>query len=344
MSLLLVDGFEGYGRTNDVDAVGLTNRYTVVGNQAALEIDDGRFSESKSLKSINGGTNEITSFSLGTPSTIVTGLALKVSEIVDNLILLECRDGATVHVALRLQADGELGVYRNTTLLGATSGLNLLANNWYHVGLKATINNSTGAVELRVGEVTVLNLTSQDTQNGGSAQVTNLNLRKPSSALTVWWDDWYVCDTAGSVNNDFLGNVKVVAVFPDGEGTTNDWTPSAGADNSAMVDETTVDDDTTYVEAGSTDDKDLYTYGALPGTIGAIKGIQINEDCRETDASPFSIKTVIRSNGTESDDAGQAIGSTNYTTKHRISETNPDGGGAWTESAVNAAEFGIKVG
>ena len=341
--LLLIEGFEGYGRTNDADAVGLTNRYTISGNQTLLEIDDGRFSESKSLRSTNGGTIEVTSFSLGTSATIVTGFALKVDTIVNNLLLLELRDGATTHIVMRLQSDGELGIYRNTTLLGTTTGLNLLANNWYHIGLKVTIDNSAGAVELRVGEATVLNLTSQDTQNGGSAQVTSITLRKSSSALTVWWDDWYIADTSGGVNDDFLGNVKVAAIFPDGEGNTNDWTPSAGSDNSAMVDETTIDGDSTYVEASVSADKDLYTYDSIPGNVGTILGVQVNSTVRETDASPFSLFTVARSNTTESDGSAQPIGTTNYIDQRRIIETDPDTASAWTESGVNAAEFGVKI-
>lgn len=90
---------------------------------------------------------------------------------------------------------------------------------------------------------------------------------------------------------------------------------------------------------------DLWNYGAVSG-LGVIAGIQINTQARETDATTFTLITVIKSDDTVDPDAGQVIGSTNYKSLRRVSETDPDAapGTAWTAGTLSAAQFGVKVG
>ena len=82
----------------------------------------------------------------------------------------------------------------------------------------------------------------------------------------------------------------------------------------------------------------------LERTVGAIVGVQINTDCRDTDLNTFNVKTQIKSGGTESAGAAQAIALTNYVTTTRISETDPNTGSAWSAAAINAVQFGVEVG
>jgi hypothetical protein len=78
--------------------------------------------------------------------------------------------------------------------------------------------------------------------------------------------------------------------------------------------------------------------------VGAIVGVQINTDCRDTDLNAFNVKTQIKSGGTESAGAAQAITLTNYVTTTRVSETDPNTSSAWTATAINAVQFGVEVG
>ena len=97
-----------------------------------------------------------------------------------------------------------------------------------------------------------------------------------------YFDDLYVCDGSGSVNNDFLGDVRVVTVRPNGAGGSTQWTPDSGS-NYARVNETISGEDSNYVEDGTSGHEDRYAYGDLSGVLG-IKGLVICTDCRETDA------------------------------------------------------------
>ena len=100
-------------------------------------------------------------------------------------------------------------------------------------------------------------------------------------------------------------------------------------------------DDTTYVQDSVSGDKELWDYASLSG-ISTVQGIQISTDARLTDVGSLGLKTLAKSAGTESDDAGQAVANTAYSTFMRIMATDPSGN-PWTETTLNAAQFGVGV-
>ena len=70
-------------------------------------------------------------------------------------------------------------------------------------------------------------------------------------------------------NNDFLGNVKVVPLFPSGDTATLQWTPSTAGTHYTLVNETKDNDDTSYVEDATSGQVDLWNYQAAP-SLGTI--------------------------------------------------------------------------
>lgn len=345
MSLLWIDGFDSYGTStgsapDPTDILG--SKYIVVG-ESSLDIETGRITD-YALEFPSTSTS-IRTPTINTNTTLIVGFAIKIATSLDfgSYSFLKLYDNTDLNINLLITAAGEITVKRGSTTLDTTSGLNLLINKWYWIELKTVTDNSSGSYNLKVGEVSVLSDSSIDTQTGSNTYCDNVMFIGPATTPTFQIDDLYICNGAGSVNNDFLGNVTVETLRPSGAGTTTQFTPSAGS-NYECVDEEVIDEDTTYVEDDTTDQKDTYAYDNVSAGLSDIKGIQINTICRETDASSFSLKTVIRSGGSDYDDAGQAIGTTDYVTKRLISETDPDTSSAWAEAGLNAAEFGIKVG
>ncbi len=110
------------------------------------------------------------------------------------------------------------------------------------------------------------------------------------------------------------------------------------------MDETTPDDDTSYVEADAATEKDLYTYDSLSIALGNIRGVMVNTDVRLDSAGAETLITVCKSGATESGDGGVAISDTSYGTVTRVVEEDPNTSSQWTVSGVNAALFGIKMG
>lgn len=283
--------------------------------------------------------------------TWILGLALRLEGgYVDaaNCRVFTLYDAGSSQMDLRFESGtGKLQITRNGTQLGSTATAALLLNVWHYIEFKVTIHNSTGIAIARVNGVDVINVSGADTQATANATADRIHFaEKATTGGSFNWhvDDIYACDGTGSAPaNDFLGDVRVSAIFPNANGTTSQLDGSDGnqIDNYLLVDETVPDDDTTYAESADIGDKDTYNYGSLPSSSGTVYGIQLLPRARKTDAGTRKIATIARHSGVEVDSADVTL-STSYVTTKEIRETKP-GGGAWSVSDINAAEFGVKV-
>ncbi len=346
--LLWIDGFDNFGTVEDAapSPTGIVARKYPVYNEGSTKIAVcvGRLGGYGIY--INWDTTVYFSpGNLTTNATMIVGFAFKISGAINNNSqFLGLYDGANRGVNFRIRTDGEINVYRYDTLLGTTSGANIGVGAWRYIEVKVVSHDTTGSVVVKVDRDTKLSLTNIDTKVSTNEYHTTFRFTGVAggsgSSRAVRIDDLYCLDGSGSANNNFLGNVRVDTIRPDAAGDSTQLTPSAGS-NYECVDEEVCDDDSTYVESATDTHKDLY--GTDAAVSGDIFGVQVNTDCRETDATSFDIKTVCKSSTTESDDAGQAIGSTDYLTRTRILEQDPHTSAAWLAAGVNSAQFGLKV-
>lgn len=286
----------------------------------------------------------------GQYATLICGFAFRRNTTPSSTgVLFRFQEGAsTVHVDLRVTPLGQLEVTRSGTLLG--SGTTVIPINVFaYIEIKATIHDTTGAVEVRVNGVTDINVSGVDTRNGGTGLLDVISLVRSNPGVTDFWiDDLYVIDTtdsgvAGVPNNDFLGDVRVEYLAPNGNGNSSQFVGSDAdsTDNFLLVDEAPSDGDTTYVGSPTVGNKDTYAYGNLTPTTGTVFGVQILPMARKTDAGTRSLATVARLGVTETDGPTRPL-STSYQYLSDIREANPDGD-AWDIADVNGAEFGVKV-
>ncbi|MHA1948739.1 MAG: hypothetical protein ACW99G_03235 [Candidatus Thorarchaeota archaeon] len=158
------------------------------------------------------------------------------------------------------------------------------------------------------------------------------------------FDDFYLLDDTGTVNNDFLGEIAIEAVLPNGAGTNSDMTPTGAATNHEATDENPPDSDTTYVVSGTLNNKDSHATGNLTTTsISDVLGVQTNLFARKESSSTRELKDVIRSGGTDyngSVSQGLTTSYEYYATPH---DTNPNTGVQFTETNFNSAEFGYEI-
>jgi len=341
MALQWVEGFEGFGTSigSAPQPAGIVGRKYIVADEASRHrIYAGRIGGYSLRLGHSNGWFKRTGTS--TDPTICMGFAFKVD-------YLPATDARFVYfydpsyaMGLTLNWNGTLSVDRGTSVLGTTSNA-LLSGVWYYIEIKFVNHNTTGSYELRVNGDNWLSASGIDTAVGAGGYYDSWAVSGGVNTTPFYFDDLYIVDSTGSINNDFLGNSKVVALRPDAAGDDTDWTPSAGA-NYAAVDEVSLDDDTTYVETSTANDKDLYNVGSL-SDVDLVMGMQIVTDVRVTDAQSWDLNTLIKSGTTE--DAGPTLGitSTSYLTKSRVSETNPDTTNPWAVSEVNSAQFGIKA-
>lgn len=333
MSLLFVEGFEGFGTTGL--AATLPTKHA--GSSTSLPIRAGE--HSGFALECSASADRIFPIYTDTQEVIV-GFNFKI-DIITFVRFLFLEESNTVQMGIVLLADGAIRIERNTVTLSTSATGVISADTWHYIEFKCKIDNTTGSYDCKVDEVSVTSGSGVDTQNTGNAVTDKLHIRGVASR-DILYDDLYLLDTASSPNDDFLGPQIVSTVFPDGDDTAN-FTRSAGADNFALVDDDPHDTDATYVESGTSTTKDLYDYAAVP-TLNDIKCVQVSTFVRETDGTDFTLITPVKSNVTETDDSAQAIAGTTYESLQRILETDPDTSIAWIDSGINAAKFGIKVG
>jgi hypothetical protein len=258
-------------------------------------------------------------------------------------------DSGSSQIELRYDIAGSaFRVYRgNGTTLLATIPYTFNTSAYVYVEFRAKIDNSAGEWELRVDGVTLDSATGVDTQTSGNAYANILWLGEITNNAShdLYYDDLYVLETAGGGEDDFLGDVRVECLFPNGNGATNDWDGSDGnsVDNYLLVDETAPNGDTDYVESTSVADRDLYEYGNLATASGTVYGVQILPSAKKTDTGARSIASVARlTGGTDEVGADLPLGTAYAYRIEGVREEKP-GGGAWTIADVNAAQFGTEV-
>lgn len=276
----------------------------------------------------------------GNPATVVCGFAFKYLAG-GNTPIFRALDGSTVHFQLYFNyATGVLGAYRNTTLLGETvpGAAGAATTDFIYIELRVTVDDVAGSVVVRVNGAEVLALSGIDTRNGASAQITTVQIWGGQDAV---FDDFYLCDTTGALNNDFLGDVKVVTLYPNGAGDSTDFTPLSGA-NYENVDEAIADGDTTYVQSSTVGHKDFYSFEGLSYTPEAIHGVQAVTVVRKDDAGTREVRVVTKSGATTTPGAAHALG-TSYGVAMDLLELNPNDAGAWSRSDIDALQVGVEV-
>ena len=320
----------GFGDQADISTYTLYGWTPTGGGSWAL--NTGRFSGSKCLTI----ANRTASYSLAANARYTFGFAWKCSNASTAAALFRFDDSGTVQDSLVYNGDGTFSVRRvSSTVLGTTANLGILTDVWYYLEIDITIHDTAGAYELRVNGVSVLSDSSVDTRNGGSGTC--------NTATLIWgttgscsYDDGY----AASGSSSFQGEIRVVTQVPTGDGADQDWDPSSGSDGYAMVDEIPEDGDTTYISSGTGGDKDTFTFPAL-GLSGTVLAVQTVAVARKDDSGSRSIKSVVRSGGTDYAGSSHAL-STSYAAYPDIWTTDPDTSSAWDVAGVDAAEYGVE--
>jgi hypothetical protein len=289
---------------------------------------------------------------IGDHSTLILGMAIKATSIPpttgERLPMIGFYQGGTEQTSINMESSGAIVARRGSisATAYATSSTQFVAGVWYYLELKIVFHGTTGSLSLHVNGVqdTGINLSNVNTITTGNAYADAFRIggNQYGNAPGMYFDDLYLCDDQGSTNNNFLGDCRVEALFPSGNGNSSQLvgSDSNSTDNYLLVDE--ADPSTSdYVESSTVGDKDTYTYGNLTPTTGTVYAVQIIPHAAKTDAGTRSIASVARLSSTEVDSADKTLSST-ATYLPDIRETKP-GGGAWTISDVNSAEFGVKV-
>lgn len=336
MALRFMDSYDHYSVPSEIQ-----KKYTAYndsGGGVGLQSTTGRRAGSTAL--MLRVSIDFLSVTLDDQSTWIVGAAINLngSETTD-LIRFYDNTGA-LQAVLGVTSAGMLTLYRGSTLLATATSNAIPLNTWVYLEVKLTIADSGGTFEARVNESVAVTF-SGDTKQSSTLSTANRIYfvgRGTHNSL----DDLYICDGTGSVNNTYLGDSRIDVLSPVGVGNYAEFTPNGAASNWDCVNENPDDADSTYNSTNVTGKRDTFDCSNLTSVTGTIAGIQLNYFARKDDAGSRGIRSLTRVSSTDYEGSTIPIG-TDYRYAMQIVEQNPNTSSAWTDTAINAAEFGYKL-
>lgn len=210
------------------------------------------------------------------------------------LLLADFRDVSNAtQVTVVMGTDGSVFAMRGITLGGSSLGGTLLGRSdpciapggYHHFEVKAKIDNSVGYIEVRVNQVTVLNLTGVDTQTTANATAAQIVVGTSGNDLSTSnagfgtfdlddcfaWDD----DASDAENTvvDFVGDKGCYYLAPNADTATADFAKTGSATSYGAIDEVPPTG-TEYLSTSSTTARTIVGVASLPGNISEVIAMQ----------------------------------------------------------------------
>ena len=240
-------------------------------------------------------------------------------------------------------------VFPMGTLLGKSRPGCWSPDVWFYVEVGFTIDPTNGAVEVRINTDPVVNLIHQNTQatgatgayaNGHGWGAENFATFATAQLYSFKVGDMYLADGAGSVNNNFLGNVRARLMMPAGAGASTDFAKTGAATNWQAASNLSLTD-SSYVSSDTVNDEDLYTLNPiLPAQ--PVHGVQVRSALRMDEATQRVGRNLFRVSTTTVEGADHYVDSS-YHHETDVFELDPSTGLGLTGTIVNGAQAGIKV-
>jgi hypothetical protein len=254
-------------------------------------------------------------------------------------------NGVTQHTTLNVTTGNAIAVTRGSSLgttIASSTGVTVPINTWIHLCLRATLGDSpNGVIQVWYNGTQVINVSSLDTKNAGTGtNYDTLGLMSGPGSNFVYYDDLVVCNSSGSVNNGFLGDVQVLPRVVSGAGDRTQLTPYGSATNYLNVDELPRDG-VDYNGSATNGNADLYTMQDISAgsTIHAVQQVTY---AGKNEVGSKSIANITKVGGTEYPQTAQGIG-TAFQPYFNMYELNPATSAPWTVAEFNAAQFGAEV-
>lgn len=242
------------------------------------------------------------------------------------------------------ETSGELRLRVNNstvdTIDAAAAGFGNV-DTWYHIGITYKADASSGFFSVYLDGVEILTYSGNTGTTINGVYVGGETTGTGGWSAEAYVDDFYLNDTVGESDAP-PSSYRYLWSITDGAGASTNLTPNTGT-NYAAVDDTTPDDDTTYVYATASGVKDSYTTANVTVPAGhSVVAVIPTAWARKTDSgtdSQWKLGTRA-SGGTEVLGSAQSLG-TGYAIIWDRQTTEP-GGAAWDETKVNASEAVIE--
>lgn len=349
MALLWCDGFDHYGTIGRMSN-GAWAEITSVGVQ--LNTTNPRTGTTCLRVTQNGPSSNIARRVLGGAKTTVgLGMAVWIPNLPpgnNEQKFFSWQDAANAtQLVLFLQSTGVLELKRGGNVsLGVTSTPVIVAGAYQHVECIAFFSQTVGTFECRVNGVTVLSLSGIDTVASSLVECSQVNIcgsftGSGFSSTDCYVDDVFAYDDTGSYNNTFIGDRRVLTLFPNANTSTADWTPVGAATGYECIDEANPDDDTTYITAGTTGLASQFGLQNLPAGISVVSAVVMVERARKTEAGTANTKVSLVSGASTAAGADKPLTEV-YTYRQDVFQIDPATAAPFTAAAVDALQLKVE--
>lgn len=233
--------------------------------------------------------------------------------------------------------------YNNGSATGLT---NICDNKWHFVEYRFQISNTNSAFTLYLDGAAGAEIPTGNSLNFFVGSTCNGPLFIGNNAgmnVSIGPNFFYHDSGDAPVSSSFpMGPQIISCLSPTGDSSVQ-FTPDSGATNYTQVDEQPPDDDTSYVEDGTSGHQDLYDYGNLSFTPASIAGVLVTGRVKNPGTAAINFQQQCKNNATTTSGTSTAATIANYVTYQQGFMKDPNTAAAWTKSGLDSALFGIKV-
>lgn len=350
MAIQFMDGFDVYENKADVEAAG---GLITEGVNAAL------LNYSQTLGRFGGGcltgTDDNANWELTLPTQITQNNIIFVQwagyyDALDAEDIFRIRNNLdnVSNMRLALNTDGSLDIIRQTGGIEATSAAGVIkAGEWHYFEISC-VNANPGQCIVKVDGTQIFDVSTDF--NNGTNHYGFLEWAGVDLGARDWRvDDILVMDDVGSFNNALKGDTIIETLNVDGDGGVVAWTRNAGANDWQAIDDpiNSTDDGTTIVTSNTATQEGRYTGEAMfAGNVAEVVAVQVRSFAQIAAAGATTYRDLINSS------ASEAVGGTktpatvfqwDNNNGDSVFDSDPNGVIAWTQSAVDALEFGKEI-
>jgi len=220
------------------------------------------------------------------------------------------------------------------------------AGAWHYIELQVvqgTPDLADGSLTLRVNGTQVLHLSDQRTREASDGGLMGIYVGARNGEIAparVDVDDLYVTDASGTVNQGFLGDVRIDTLQPQASGSLQQWAvqPSGTADWQALGDGL----DHTLLSAADPGLRHSVRMQALPALRSpVIHGVQLSLLARKSDAGQASLRSLVISGAQTALGPNTALADS-LLWSSTVIEQDPGAAAPWTPGTLADAEFGAE--
>lgn len=338
MTMLWVDGFEGYATSGGVQQ-GYDLGVSGVATASSAGRGGGQCFEGRVNKRILSRTELIVGYARNGPNGGDFHMQFDNGQV----------DWLSIKVDSLNNVVGQQAASSGGPTLFTQAAPMRLDNVWRYWEHKLKIGGgTTGSYELRIDELPVVTLSGIDTRISGSSPATIERVTLGGSGVV---DDFYIADTLGATDNDFQGDLRMFAIHPNGSvATLSNWTPKSLPENWQEVKDIQTDNLATYVTTGVVGTKDIYEYDDpnLPAGTVVVCIATMTSAARLSDAGPRQLTAYVRGGVGSATPTVEVAGglhqlSDTYYMEQFLNATNPATGARWTPAELNAIRAGFAL-